>query len=263
VSITTVDDHLIHYEALGRGEPLIFIHGWIGSWRYWWPSMQSLSTHYRSFAFDLWGFGDSSKVQEKYKFDEYVEMLGKLIDRLGMAQPVTIVGHSLGAAVGLRYATQNPGVVKRLAAVALPIQGDYLNTRLVDSNADTLISRVLGKANSYPEVESELRKIDAQAVNRVAEELLGENFAIDLDRAPCPVLLVFGEQDPVIEQPTGDYYHFQKSGNNRAYVAFESCNHFPMLEETAKFNRLILEFMRANNNLADLSPKEYWQRRTN
>jgi CheY-like chemotaxis protein len=32
---------IVHYEVLGRGRPLIFLHGWIGSWRYWIPSMQS------------------------------------------------------------------------------------------------------------------------------------------------------------------------------------------------------------------------------
>ncbi|MFW6183111.1 MAG: alpha/beta fold hydrolase, partial [Chloroflexota bacterium] len=59
MSITTVGEHLIHYEALGRGQPVIFIHGWLGSWRYWWSSMQGLSAHCRTFALDLWGFGDS------------------------------------------------------------------------------------------------------------------------------------------------------------------------------------------------------------
>ena len=69
MSITTVGNHLIHYEVLGRGKPLIFIHGWLGSWRYWWPSMQAMSSQYRSFAFDLWGFGDSSKAPEQYTID--------------------------------------------------------------------------------------------------------------------------------------------------------------------------------------------------
>lgn len=262
MSITTVGDHLIHYEALGRGEPLIFIHGWLGSWRYWWASMQALSTHYRVFAFDLWGYGDSSKVSEKYTFHEYVHMLDQFVDRLGIMQPVTVVGHALGAAVGLRYVTKHPEAVKRLAAVALPIQGEYINIRLTESDSNTLLNWLLGRQNSHPEVESELRKTDNLALNKVAREMLAYNFAVDLDNAPCPVLLVFGDQDPVVQQPSGDYHHFQKPGNNRAYVSLQSCNHFPMLEETAKFNRLILEFLRANNNLKDLSPKEYWQRRT-
>jgi pimeloyl-ACP methyl ester carboxylesterase len=33
----------VHYEVLGRGRPLIFLHGWVGSWRYWIPVMQAAS----------------------------------------------------------------------------------------------------------------------------------------------------------------------------------------------------------------------------
>jgi 3-oxoadipate enol-lactonase len=83
MSITTVGARIIHYEALGRGEPLIFVHGWLGSWRYWWPSMQSLSTHYRTFALDLWGFGDSSKDPRAYNLDAYAKMLDEFVETAG------------------------------------------------------------------------------------------------------------------------------------------------------------------------------------
>lgn len=262
MSITTVGDKLIHYEAVGRGEPLIFIHGWLGSWRYWWPSMQSLSAHYRTFAFDLWGFGDSSKAPDNYTFAHYVEMVDQFMDRLGIARPATLVGHGLGAAVALRFAVQNPQDVRRLAAVALPVHGAYIHDRLADDDADTFIARVLGKSNSHPEIETELRKTDARAMNRSARELLDHDFGADLDAVACPVLLVFGEQDPVVEQPSGEHGRYRESGKMRAYVTLDACTHFPMLEEAAKFNRLLLDFARANRDLRELSPKEYWKRRT-
>lgn len=262
MSITTVGDKLIHYEAVGRGEPLIFIHGWLGSWRYWWSSMQALSVHYRTFAFDLWGFGDSSKAEDNYSFTDYVEMVDQFMDRLGISRPVTLVGHALGAAVALRFATQHPQDVKRLAAVALPIAGDYIHARLADDDSSAFISRVLGKNNTHPEIETELRKTDTQAMNQAARELLEQDFTVDLDNVPCPVLLVFGEQDPVIQQPVGEHDRYREPGEKRAYVTLESCNHFPMLEEAAKFNRLLLDFARANSDLRDLTPKDYWKRRT-
>lgn len=253
---------MIHYEAVGRGEPLIFIHGWLGSWRYWWPSMQALSVHYRTFAFDLWGFGDSSKAVDKYSFADYVEMVDHFMDRLGISRPVTLVGHALGAAVALRFATEHPQDVKRLAAVSLPIDGNYIHARLTEDDSSAFISRVFGKSNSHPEIETELRKTDAQAMNRAAHELLEQDFAVDLDNVPCPVLLVFGEEDPVIQQPAGEHDRYREPGERRAYVSLESCTHFPMLEEGAKFNRLLLDFTRANSDLRDLSPKDYWKRRT-
>lgn len=268
MSITTIGSHLIHYEALGRGRPIVFIHGWLGSWRYWWPSMQALSTHHRAFAFDLWGFGDSSKesnpakAQELYNFSTYVDMLDKFLDQLGINQPVTLVGHSLGAAIALRYASKYLGRVERLVTVALPVQGAAINERLMNMDPESFINRVVGKSNSFPEVDNETRKIDSLAVSRVANELAGYDFRQEVDECPHPLLLVYGEQDPVIQQPPSELNYLRQATKNRYYINLDDCNHFPMLQQTAQFNRLVLDFINSDGNLTNLAPKEYWQRRT-
>lgn len=262
MSITTIGDHLIHYEALGRGDPLVFVHGWLGSWRYWWPSMQELSSQHRTFAFDLWGFGDSSKVSNKYSFESYVEMLDQFIEKLGISKPLTLVGHALGAAVSLRYTLLRPDNVNRLAAVALPVQGASINDRLTNTDSGDFVNRVFGKSNVYPEVESEIRKTDKAAMNTVASQLIGYDFLADLEKCACPVLLVFGDQDAVIQQPGSDASFLQRPDNNRYYVALDNCNHFPMLEQTAKFNRLLMDFIHNDDDSAEIAPKDHWQRRT-
>ena len=43
-----VDGRLIHYESLGRGKPIVFLHGWLGSWRYWVPVMENLALEYKT-----------------------------------------------------------------------------------------------------------------------------------------------------------------------------------------------------------------------
>ena len=54
MSVVTLDGEIIHYEVLGRGRPIIFLHGWVGSWRYWVPTMQAASINFRAYAMDLW-----------------------------------------------------------------------------------------------------------------------------------------------------------------------------------------------------------------
>jgi pimeloyl-ACP methyl ester carboxylesterase len=258
MSITTVGDHLIHYEALGRGEPLVFVHGWLGSWRYWWPAMQELSSRHRTFALDLWGFGDSSKVTHKYSLAAYVEMLEQFLEKLGIARPIVLVGHGLGAAVALRFAQNNPQQVKRLALIALPVTGALINERLTQLDPVTFTQKVLGKANSLPELEPEIRKSDPLAVNNVARELLAYSFLSDLEESSCPTLLVFGDQDAVVQQPT---IPSDSLGPARFLISLEGANHFPMLEQTARFNRLLLDFIHADPESDAVTPKEYWQRR--
>lgn len=94
-------------------------------------------------------------------------MLDRFLEKLDGNQPVTLIGHSLGAAIALRYASKYLGRVDRLVTVALPVQGSCNNDRLMNLDADSFVNKVLGKSNSFPEVDSEMRKIDSQAVNRV------------------------------------------------------------------------------------------------
>ena len=72
MSAIIIDDKIVHYEVLGRGKPIIFIHGWVGSWRYWIPAMQSASSDYRAYAFDLWGFGETAKENVNYSLEEVI-----------------------------------------------------------------------------------------------------------------------------------------------------------------------------------------------
>lgn len=261
MSITTVNNQLIHYEVLGRGDPLLFVHGWLGSWRYWWPTMQGLSAGKRSFAIDLWGFGDSSKAPDLYSLAAYVEMIDQFIEKMGIFQPMTLVGHSLGAAVVLRYTLQHPEKVRKLITVSLPLQGSFIHTRLGSSSPDSFLSRVLGKSNSFIEVDSEMRKTDQMAMNQLAQELSILNFNEELNECVRPLLLVSGSQDQVVQVPPADYAQLQNPDKNHFFVSLENCNHFPMLEEKVKFNRLLLDFIHADDSITELTPKDHWQRR--
>ncbi|GJM41572.1 MAG: alpha/beta hydrolase [Ardenticatenaceae bacterium] len=263
MSITTIDSQLIHYEVLGRGQPLIFIHGWVGSWRYWWPSMQALSAHYRTFAFDLWGFGDSSKTPEAYNLDAYVKMVDQFIDKLGVARPVILVGHGLGAAVVLRY-TATPEYkenVHKVVTISLPVAGANLTNKLQGADTGSMIGRVLGRSESFPELDSEIRKVDPMAVSKSIEEMNDLNFVPEITGLEKPLLMVYGRQDNLVLPPNGEYSYLQQSINDRFYVELDLCHHFPMLQEKAKFNRLLLDFIIASADLTELTIKEYWQRR--
>ncbi len=259
MSIATVDDHLVHYEVLGRGQPILFIHGWLGSWRYWWSSMQGLSAQHRSFAIDLWGFGESSKLKSAYSLSAYIDMLSAFTEHMGMMRPLTIVGHGLGAITALKFAAKYPKQVEKVVAVSLPIQGTAVDNRLLDMNVNDFTARVLGKNETFSEVENELRKTDQEAVTKLVDEIRRHDFTNDLANCACPVLILYGQNDSVVRPPNTNNNH--TSAGNRYYVGLETCGHFPMLEANVQFTRLIKEFIHADETVTELAVKEYWQRR--
>ncbi|MGD8585797.1 MAG: alpha/beta hydrolase [Chloroflexota bacterium] len=261
MSVTTVSGQLVHYEAFGRGKPVIFVHGWLGSWRYWWPTMQALASHHRSFAVDLWGFGDSSKKVGDYTIGSHVAMLDGFVNKMGIARPFTLVGHSLGAAIALRYARTTSGYVDRIAAVAMPLSQDHVNGYLVGKEAERVIDQSRNKFANFPEVVMGLGKADLGALDQSTSQLPDLALGDDLRQVDCPTLLIFGARDALIKYPAEELDAGDQEPFDQHCILLEDCSHFPMLEQPAIFNRLIREFI-DRESPAGLEPKNYWQRRT-
>lgn len=120
MSAITVGGDLVHYEVLGRGRSVVLLHGWVGSWRYWVPSMQHLHMKYKVYALDLFGFGDSAKNPRRYGVDEQVRMVQEFLHTLQLRK-VAMVGHGLGAWIAVELARRSPEVVARMMLASTPL----------------------------------------------------------------------------------------------------------------------------------------------
>jgi pimeloyl-ACP methyl ester carboxylesterase len=144
----------------------------------------------------------------------------------------------------------------------MPVQGAYIDPRLANTDPETFASKYMGKANSFSEVSAEVRKTDPAAMNQLATELARYNFMNEIANCPCPLLMVNGAQDSVIQPPQNEKQYLESMGGNRSIVELDGSDYFPMLQEKAKFNRLLLDFTSASDdNQGQIAPKEYWQRR--
>ncbi len=87
-----------HIARVGRGEPLILLHGWPEFWLTWEPVMQILADRYQVIAPDLRGFGNSSKPPGPWGAADHAADMLAVIQALGL-QSVGVVGHDVGGAV--------------------------------------------------------------------------------------------------------------------------------------------------------------------
>ncbi len=135
MGVLFLQNEIVHYEVLGRGKPLLFLHGWIGSWRYWMPAMQSASLSYRTYALDLWGYGDTAKAPQNYSHEKQLELVEYFLEDMGIHK-IVLIGHGLGAILATCFTGRNPELVDRMLAVGLPQKGPAVNPRmLVDGPA--------------------------------------------------------------------------------------------------------------------------------
>jgi pimeloyl-ACP methyl ester carboxylesterase len=120
MSAIRLGDDLIHYEVLGRGRPVILLHSWVGSWRYWLPTMEQLLLKYRVYALDLYGYGDSVKNPQKYTLEHQVQLLDDFTTQLGIPK-MALIGHGLGAMVVVEFARRYLDKVPRILLVEAPL----------------------------------------------------------------------------------------------------------------------------------------------
>ncbi|MGD2041413.1 MAG: alpha/beta fold hydrolase [Anaerolineae bacterium] len=257
-----VDGHLVHYETFGRGPALVFVHGWLGSWRYWVPVMEDFSGEYRTYALDLWGFGDSDHRQEQYEVDNYVELMLALMDELGIDR-APIVGHTLGAAVATRLATSYPERVSKVLATCLPLTAEAINHKLLAAETnDALAPLFWHRQRPYPEVETGLDKMAHNIVALTIQAVAKLDLRDTLYAVNAPLLAVYGGKDNVISPDQAKEMEYQLYAARSIVLA--NSRHFPMLDETAKFGRLLRDFLdiETPSELEELRIKKEWRRRT-
>jgi len=107
------------YYEVGRGDPIVFLHGNPTSsylWRNVIPHVEHLG---RCIAPDMIGTGDSDPLPDsgpgKYRFATHRDYLFELFEALDLTSRVTLVVHDWGSGVGFSWAQRHPSRVRGLA----------------------------------------------------------------------------------------------------------------------------------------------------
>jgi len=96
--------------------PILCVHGITANCRCWEVLADVLAPQYRVLAMDLRGRGRSEKPAKGYSLETHLRDMNGLMDDLGIDRAV-VMGHSLGAFIGLAFAAQYPERVDRLILV--------------------------------------------------------------------------------------------------------------------------------------------------
>ena len=105
------------YVEQGKGRPIVLLHPWFGSLRYWKMMLPRLSRYGRVIAIDLPGHGKSTKVLPSYAMPGLTRAIAALLDRLRVRNG-TVIGNSLGGNLALRLAIARPDLINQVVALA-------------------------------------------------------------------------------------------------------------------------------------------------
>ncbi len=260
MSAIILDGSMVHYEALGRGRPIVFLHGWAGSWRYWINAMQVASTSFRAYALDLFGFGDTTRDPLRYSLEKQAELINRFLEEMGIGK-VALVGHDLGALVAFTFIKHWPKSVDRVMAINCPLEYEALNARMRTAPATELVEWLTSRTPEALAALSDASKVDPKAVSASMLGFQANNLFEGVRNLGIPSLFVYGANDPAVTLPTQEKTDALPLHMHQ--INLEGAGHFPMVDNSTQFNRLLTDFLALDSGVSprELQLKEEWKRR--
>jgi pimeloyl-ACP methyl ester carboxylesterase len=246
---------------------VILIHGLGGSIEDWKNTIPALAENFHVVAFDLPGFGKSDKGSQNYSPTRYAHLTRFLADRYFPDKNYHVVGHSMGAAIALRFASQHPLRFQRL--VLIDAAGILHPLVISKFQAGSLMLRTSGVPQSRGFAErlsgKILEQVDRLPISPIdiansalgrdnvlmggperiaALELAGEDFSNAIASVTEPTLILWGDYDLTVPLRTGKVLA-ARMPHARLEIVAES-GHEPMQDQTEKTNALIAKHLLAS-----------------
>ena len=256
----------LYEPTLPTGElPVLLLHGWGGSGRYWAQTIARLRERFPLIVPDLPGVGRSMPVRQARDMFGQMAALETMCTELGLRR-IHVVGHSMGGGITVLLAAKRPDLVERLVLTSIALfesnaQRQFFN-RVVDSAAQMMRLRGVWMADVPGLVQQAARPFFTSVPNQ--PELLRAAFRdyLTMDRATAiasartatsleipraaaqiaaPTLLIVGRDDRYMP-------HENVEGTVRLIPLAESrwmerCGHLPMVERPDEYTSLLNEFL--------------------
>lgn len=247
---TSDDGAAIAYEAHGTGEPaIVLVHGWSCDRSYWSAQTQALAPTNLVLALDLAGHGDSQCSRRDWTMVAYATDVAAVVHQAAPQQCI-LVGHSMGADVVLEAARLLPGRVLGMIWVDqytdLPILRSEAEVaaRVASFSANfatTTVAfvRAMFSRHAAPELVDRVSKHMASAPRHVALSSLEATW----NHARVVPALLDEVELPVLAINASSALAGRASLHRHGIQVIEmpDAGHFPMLEQPAKFNVLLVQ----------------------
>lgn len=257
---------IVHYEAYGRGRPVLLLHGWLGSWALWRSTIGELGKEFRTYALDFWGFGESGDTGADFSVENFTILVNEFMDRLGIVK-APLIGHSMGGTVSLGMAVRHPEKVVKVIVVGSPIQGTSLSPLLKLAGYDGWIKL----ANTAPFLFTQFMRVlklslrggsyvlakDGKALGdmMVADisgltvgpffQSIGTLRQTDLRQRvgdiQLPIMGIYGKRDLIVNPQQSKVLKACAPHSKIAW--FENSGHFPMMDEPQRFHSTVRDFL--------------------
>lgn len=211
----------LYYEEHGAGDPLVLLHGGLGSGEMFAPILPDLAKNRRVILVDLQAHGRTADIGRPLRCETMADDVAGLIRGLGLEQP-DVLGYSLGGAVALRLAIQYPDLIRRLVLVAVPYARSGWFPEVL-GGFDQMGARLAEFLKPSPPYQTYTRVAPRPEDWPVLLDKTGDLLRQDYDWSgevpsiTAAVMLVYADADSVTPEHIVDFYRRLGGGQRDAH----------------------------------------------
>lgn len=189
-SLLKINNHLVSYSDVGKGNVVVFLHGWMDSKMAYQGIVSVLSKKYRCISIDLPGFG-KSEIVDDITLVKISKIVTQLLNKIEVIK-YNLVGHSLGGAITLVHADRHKDDIEKIVLISPFVTFKQFSKSVyytIRNFVPMLIQKILNS-----------KKPNMQAVNafRIAYLLSNTDLYKLLRKVRKDILLVYGTRDSLL-----------------------------------------------------------------
>ncbi len=256
-----INNGYLAYNQLGKGIPILFIHGYPLSRRIWELQEPGLSDIASIIAIDLRGHGKSFPFDPPYTMESLADDCRHLLESIEIKSPIVVCGLSMGGYVAFALYHKYPQLFRGMIltstrAAADSPQGKANRESAIkdvrDHGIAFIAESMLAKLVSPITLSSNLKLVETireimleTSIQGVIGALQGMRDRPDstplLSQINVPVLIVQGTDDQLIPLSEVETMHEQISGSR--LVVIPKAGHLSNMEQPDQYNQAVRDFL--------------------
>jgi pimeloyl-ACP methyl ester carboxylesterase len=245
-------DGITRYEMAGPpdGQVVVLLHGFFNAYFVWDDGFDTLAqAGFRVLRYDLYGRGYSDRPSGRYDGDLFDRQLVNLLAALDIAQPVDLVGPSMGGAIALTFVDRHPTAVRRLCLIdpsgLYPKHQLMANVMRIPVLGELLIAQT-SKPEKFPEEIQDFLKYQGTRRAFLSTIRHGPFGSIEdvyerVGKREIPTMLMWGREDEAI--PFEFSEKVKQALPHAEFHTIDGAGHKPYYERPDLVNPLLIEFL--------------------
>lgn len=272
VKSTFINGDSIHYIDIGKGDPVVFVHGLFADYRTWEAQIDTFAQNHRVISYSRRLSYPNNQVDTDstdVSYAAHAKDLAELLKALNLG-PVHLVGHSVGGTITLLTTIEHPELVRSLVLAEADVESLVKNVPDADSVLNSLYTTTIGPATEAFKSNNDKTGVSTFVNGVIGDSLYFNNLSQqnqdimlanaaetkhillygspspqvscnDLNKIKVPVLLLTGEKSISFFSLISEELY--RCLNSKEKATIMNATHGLEFENSSEFNRIVLEFI--------------------